>query len=378
MLRAWRLFASKRSAAARLIAAAALTARHVALRRAYSTLGALNALNNGRLQTSAARGLFYTTALRRGFSRLGAWAAAACRFSRARGVFFTTALRRACAKLVVWAATMSRSSFACRLATGHYAVHSSSSAVARWRAYAMSRRRFAESSAVAWFHSTTSSTAPASTVGVTGTATDVHGVDANSVGTHGVDANSVGAHSAQPHGNSSGTRRSVEAQSAGPANTGPRRIATEDTSRVRNHDLARQLSRWARAVGSGSQTAAARRLPLFSAWRRWRRVFRERSAASARGESAAWCVQFCEARAAMRCWERWSLNRHGSTLLRATDARYAECCSLAFTRYSFTSKLYCGNLSSFYPPHTTCNAYPIAILFARPLRNIRPPTAPFF
>jgi len=36
--------------------------------------------------------------------------------------------------------------------------------------------------------------------------------------------------------------------------------------------------------------------------------------------------------------------------------------SSAFTRYRFTSKLDCGNLSSLYPPPPSCNAYPIAIL----------------
>jgi len=35
---------------------------------------------------------------------------------------------------------------------------------------------------------------------------------------------------------------------------------------------------------------------------------------------------------------------------------------LAFTRYCFTSKLYCGSRSSFNCPAPTCNAYPIAIL----------------
>ena len=39
-------------------------------------------------------------------------------------------------------------------------------------------------------------------------------------------------------------------------------------------------------------------------------------------------------------------------------------CILAVSRYCFTSKLYCGSLSSFYCPHPgglTCNAYPIII-----------------
>ena len=49
-------------------------------------------------------------------------------------------------------------------------------------------------------------------------------------------------------------------------------------------------------------------------------------------------------------------------------------CALAFTRYCFTSKLYCGSRSSSYPPYLQslrcCNT------IARPLRNIRPPTDP--
>jgi len=36
--------------------------------------------------------------------------------------------------------------------------------------------------------------------------------------------------------------------------------------------------------------------------------------------------------------------------------------TLAFTRYSFTLKLYCGSQSSFYCPPPTCKDYPIAIL----------------
>jgi len=47
----------------------------------------------------------------------------------------------------------------------------------------------------------------------------------------------------------------------------------------------------------------------------------------------------------------------------------------AFTRYCFTSKLYCGSPSSFYrPPHL--QSLPYCNTIARPLRNIRPPTDP--
>jgi len=50
---------------------------------------------------------------------------------------------------------------------------------------------------------------------------------------------------------------------------------------------------------------------------------------------------------------------------------------LAFTRYCFTLKLYCGSPSSFYcPPHL--QSLPFCITIARPLRKIRPPTDPSF
>jgi len=50
---------------------------------------------------------------------------------------------------------------------------------------------------------------------------------------------------------------------------------------------------------------------------------------------------------------------------------------LAFTRYSFTSKLYCGSLSSCYCS-PDLQSLPYCNTIARPLRNIRPPTDPFF
>jgi len=43
--------------------------------------------------------------------------------------------------------------------------------------------------------------------------------------------------------NSNGTLRSVDTQSAGPANTGPRRTATEDSGRVRNNWTHRESER---------------------------------------------------------------------------------------------------------------------------------------
>jgi len=48
---------------------------------------------------------------------------------------------------------------------------------------------------------------------------------------------------------------------------------------------------------------------------------------------------------------------------------------LAFTRYCFTSKLYCESLSSFYPP-PTCKAYPIAILLHDHCAIYAPPLTP--
>ena len=53
---------------------------------------------------------------------------------------------------------------------------------------------------------------------------------------------------------------------------------------------------------------------------------------------------------------------------------------LAFTRYCFTSKLYCWSLSSFYCPPPHLHNLPYCITIARPLRNIRPPPTdpPFF
>ena len=48
---------------------------------------------------------------------------------------------------------------------------------------------------------------------------------------------------------------------------------------------------------------------------------------------------------------------------------------LAFTRYCFTSKLYCGSQSSLYcPPHL--QSLPYCNTITRPLRSIRPPTDP--
>jgi len=49
--------------------------------------------------------------------------------------------------------------------------------------------------------------------------------------------------------------------------------------------------------------------------------------------------------------------------------------SLAFTRYCFTSKLYCGSQSSFYCP-LHMQSLPYCITVAQPLRNIHPPTDP--
>ena len=49
--------------------------------------------------------------------------------------------------------------------------------------------------------------------------------------------------------------------------------------------------------------------------------------------------------------------------------------ALAFARYCFTSKLYCGSQSSSYcPPHL--QSLPCCNTIAQLLRNIRPPTAP--
>jgi len=51
--------------------------------------------------------------------------------------------------------------------------------------------------------------------------------------------------------------------------------------------------------------------------------------------------------------------------------------NLAFTRCCFTLKLYCRSPSSFYcPPHL--QSLPYSYTFARPLRNISPPTDPPF
>ena len=50
----------------------------------------------------------------------------------------------------------------------------------------------------------------------------------------------------------------------------------------------------------------------------------------------------------------------------------------AFTRYCFTSKLYCGSQSFFYSPSPHLQSLPYCNTIARPLRNICPPTdAPF-
>jgi len=50
--------------------------------------------------------------------------------------------------------------------------------------------------------------------------------------------------------------------------------------------------------------------------------------------------------------------------------------SLAFTRYCFTSKLYCGSPSFFYCPPPTCKAYPIAILLHDHCAINAPPATP--
>ena len=49
--------------------------------------------------------------------------------------------------------------------------------------------------------------------------------------------------------------------------------------------------------------------------------------------------------------------------------------SLALTRYSFTSKLYCGSQSSICCP-PTCKAYPITILLHAPFAIYAPPHQP--
>ena len=52
---------------------------------------------------------------------------------------------------------------------------------------------------------------------------------------------------------------------------------------------------------------------------------------------------------------------------------------LAFTRYCFTLKLYCGSISSFYCLPPTCNAYPIAILLHTHCAiYVPPPTLPLY
>jgi len=51
---------------------------------------------------------------------------------------------------------------------------------------------------------------------------------------------------------------------------------------------------------------------------------------------------------------------------------------LAFTRYCFTSKLYCESLSSFCRPPPTCKAYPIAILLHDHCAIYAPPPNPLF
>jgi len=70
------------------------------------------------------------------------------------------------------------------------------------------------------------------------------------------------------------------------------------------------------------------------------------------------------------------LPKHTSPFQRRVSCRSAVQLS-AFTKYCFTSKLYCGSLSSFYcPPPTTCNALAHCNTIACFLRNIRPPTDP--
>jgi len=51
--------------------------------------------------------------------------------------------------------------------------------------------------------------------------------------------------------------------------------------------------------------------------------------------------------------------------------------NLAFTRYCFPSKLYCGSPPSVYPP-PRLHSIPYCSTIARPLGNIRPLTAPPF
>jgi len=49
---------------------------------------------------------------------------------------------------------------------------------------------------------------------------------------------------------------------------------------------------------------------------------------------------------------------------------------LDFTRYCFTSKLYCGSQSSIYPPPHTHKAYPIVILLHNYCATYAPPLTP--
>jgi len=67
----------------------------------------------------------------------------------------------------------------------------------------------------------------------------------------------------------------------------------------------------------------------------------------------------------------------GGGALTTTHRAYTKP-TLAFTRYCFTSKLYCRSQSSFCCPPPHLQSRPYCDIIARPLRNIRPPLRPPF
>jgi len=69
------------------------------------------------------------------------------------------------------------------------------------------------------------------------------------------------------------------------------------------------------------------------------------------------------------------LGNRGCCLHIRVNLSTGEARILAFTRYCFTSKLYCGSQSSFHRP-PNLQSLPYCNTVARPLRNMRPPTDP--
>jgi len=73
-----------------------------------------------------------------------------------------------------------------------------------------------------------------------------------------------------------------------------------------------------------------------------------------------------------------TLNMHVSMSYTGLALRNKDTAALAFTRYWFTSKLYCGSQYSLYCPPPTCKADPFAILLHGHCAIYAPPHRPSF